>query len=84
MNESPDSPVPYRVSYSEAVQQKLSSLADEAIERGLGQEYLASLKEIDRLLRIYPQFGDPLADLKLIPSSFLLLTHLGFYFFGAQ
>ena len=69
MSESPDSPVPYRVSYSEAVQQKLSAFADEALDQGLGEPFLASLKEFDSRLRVYPQFGDPLADLKLTPSQ---------------
>jgi hypothetical protein len=69
VSESPASPIPYRVSYSEVVRQKLSAFADEALERGLGQEYLAGLKEFDRRLRIYPQFGDPLSDLNLKPAQ---------------
>ena len=30
---------------------------------GDGDEFLAALREFDRRLRVYPQFGDPLADL---------------------
>jgi hypothetical protein len=35
----------------------------------LAGEVLAALKEIDRRLHIYPQFGDPLRDLKLEPTK---------------
>jgi hypothetical protein len=59
----PDSPTPYRVSYSTAVQQRLRELAAVARERGDGEQYLAALREFDRRLRVYPQFGDPLIDL---------------------
>jgi len=58
-----DAPTPYRVSYSEAVQQRLKDLAAVARERGDGKEFLAALREFDRRLRLYPQFGDPLVDL---------------------
>jgi hypothetical protein len=37
----------------------LLSLADRARERGEGEAFLAALKELDRRLRLYPQFGDP-------------------------
>ena len=56
------------------VKQKLSSLADDALERGLGQQYLDGLKEIDKRLRIYPQFGEPLSDLLLKPSQLWIGT----------
>ena len=36
MNESPDSPVPYHVSYSETVRRELLSFADQARAHGLG------------------------------------------------
>jgi hypothetical protein len=42
----------------------LLSLADRARERGEGEAFLAALKELDRRLRLYPQFGDPLIDLR--------------------
>ena len=35
-----------------------------ARQRGDGEEFIATLKEIDRRLHIYPQFGEPLVDLK--------------------
>jgi hypothetical protein len=61
----PPAPVPYRVSYSELVRNELRSLLARARGRGLGQQVLAAVKEIDKRLRIYPQFGQPLQDLKL-------------------
>ena len=74
MSEESDSPVPYHVSYSGSVRQRLVSLSEQAIEHGLGVTYLASLEEVDRRLRIYPQFGEPLADLKLIPAQLWIGT----------
>lgn len=57
-------PTPYRVEYSERVRQRLLALADAARQRGDGEEFTAALKEFDRRLRIYPQFGEPLVDLR--------------------
>lgn len=62
-------PVPYRVEYSQSVRQRLLALADIARQRGDGEEFLATLKEFDRRLRIYPQFGEPLVDLKKEPGQ---------------
>ena len=56
-------PTPYRVSYSGRVRQRLKELAAVARARGDGEEFLAALREFDRRLRVYPQFGDPLVDL---------------------
>jgi hypothetical protein len=53
----------YRVVYSERVRQRLAALDREAEQRGDRAAFLAALKEFDRRLRIYPQFGDPLSDL---------------------
>ena len=36
---------------------------------GDGEEFIAALREFDRRLRIYPQFGDPLVDLKKEPGQ---------------
>jgi hypothetical protein len=55
--------VPYRVAYSERVRQRLATLAEEAGRRGDRETFAAALKEFDRRLRLYPQFGDPLMDL---------------------
>ena len=40
-----------------------------ARDRGDGEEYLAALREFDRRLRLYPQFGDPLSDLTNDPGQ---------------
>lgn len=60
---------PYRVDYSDRVRQRLLALADIARMRGDGEEFIAALKEFDRRLRIYPQFGEPLVDLKKEPGQ---------------
>ncbi len=60
---------PYQVIYSVRVQQHLLRLADEAAERGDGEEFVAALKEFHRRLCLYPQFGDPLVDLTQEPGQ---------------
>jgi len=55
----------YRVSYSDRVLQRLKALANEATQRGDGSQFTAALKEFDRLLGIYPQFGEPYLDLEI-------------------
>lgn len=62
-------PMPYRVEYSKQVRQRLLALADTARQRGDGEEFVAALKEFDRRLRIYPQFGEQLVDLKREPGQ---------------
>ena len=57
------SPPPYRVSYSERVRNALRDLAERAKARGRVRPFLEALREIDRRLRIYPQFGQPIRDL---------------------
>ncbi len=66
---TPPAPVPYRVSYSELVRNELRELIARAGARGLGRQVLTAVKEIDRRLRIYPQFGQPLRDLQLRPAQ---------------
>jgi hypothetical protein len=63
MSGTAEQPTPYAVSYSGRVRQRLLELADAARARGDGEAFLASLREFDRRLRVYPQFGDPLSDL---------------------
>lgn len=60
---------PYRVSYSKWVQARLLELADEARRRGDGPLYVAAVEEFHRRLCIYPQFGDPLLDLRDHPGQ---------------
>lgn len=62
-------PMPYRVEYSERVRQRLLALADIARQRRDAEEFLAALKKFDRLLHIYPQFGEPLVDLQKEPGQ---------------
>lgn len=59
-------PVPYRPVYSAAVKQRLREMFDEAFARGDGPALTAALKEFDRRLRIFPQFGDPQTDLDVV------------------
>lgn len=63
MSAASGEPAGYRVSYTGRAQERLVELAAVAKARGDGEEYLAALREFDRRLRVYPQFGDPLADL---------------------
>jgi hypothetical protein len=69
MSESSGSPEPYRVSYSEQVRIELRDLISRARGRGLAPQVLAAAREIDKRLHIYPQFGQPLRDLKLEPAQ---------------
>jgi len=47
------------------VRNELRQLLARAKNRGLGAEALAAVKEIDNRLHIFPQFGQPLRDLRL-------------------
>ncbi len=61
---NPGAPQPYRVSLTGRVFDKVRELAAVAVARGDGEAFLAALREFDRRLRVYPQFGDPLVDLR--------------------
>jgi hypothetical protein len=67
-------PDPYHVAYSERVRNGVRALIRIAKARGLGEEVLAALKEIDRRLQVYPQFGEPLCNLKLEPAQLWIGT----------
>jgi hypothetical protein len=54
---------PYHVSYSGRVRDALRNLLVRASGVGRGAVALAAVREIDRRLRIYPHFGEPLRDL---------------------
>lgn len=60
---SADAPQLYQVSVSSWVRERLLELADAARGRGDGVAFAAALREFDRRLQLYPQFGDPLMDL---------------------
>jgi hypothetical protein len=62
-------PVPYPVSYSGRVRDALKALVARARSLGLDQQVLAAVREIDRRLQIYPQFGQPLRDLSVEPAQ---------------
>ena len=68
MSEASNSPIRYRVSYSEFVRTELVKLLTRAQERGIEAQVRAAAREIDRRLHIFPQFGDLLADLSF-PSG---------------
>jgi hypothetical protein len=68
MSEPGRIPNPYRVVYSDRVRTDLVGLAARARGCGLGPQFVAAVKEIDRR-RIYPQFGQPLHNLKLEPAQ---------------
>ncbi len=69
MSSATPPPPPYRVKYSERVRQRLLALADIARQRGDGEAFVAALKEFHQRLCIYPQFGEPLVDLKKEPGQ---------------
>ena len=69
MSTSAPGPELYRVVYSERARQRLLGLADMARERGDGEAFLVALKEFDRRLALYPQFGEPLVDLTQEPGQ---------------
>src|SRR5438094_664931 len=55
----------YRVTYSERVRAGLWGLVARARARGEARQVLDAIREIDRRLQIYPQFGEPLSDLQI-------------------
>jgi len=64
VSEDADAPVPYQLSLTGRVADKLRELAAIARDRGDGEAFLTALREFHRRLRVYPQFGDPLIDLR--------------------
>jgi hypothetical protein len=55
----------YRVSYSGRVRDALKALVLRARSIGIAPQVLTAIREIDRRLQIYPQFGQPLRDLTI-------------------
>ena len=64
-----DAPNLYRVLYSKLVQAVLAEFTARAAEAGRRDSFLHSVKELDRLLGLYPQFGEPETDLKNEPGQ---------------
>ena len=54
---------------TQSVRDELRKLTARARDRGFGNEVLAAVKELDRRLHVYPQFGQPLQDLTLEPGQ---------------
>jgi hypothetical protein len=54
----------YRVVYSGYVRDQLKALLARASAINLRQEVAGAVRDIDARLRVYPQFGQPLQDLK--------------------
>src|SRR5262245_13162695 len=69
MSEPATSPDPYRDSYSEIVRAELRLLVARARELGRAAEVLTAVREFDRRLRLYPQFGEPLREYEIVPAK---------------
>jgi hypothetical protein len=69
VSETSNGSIRYQVVYSEFVRNELKKLIARAEERGLGSQVRAAVRDIDRYLHEYPQFGQPLRDLALESSQ---------------
>jgi hypothetical protein len=74
VSEASNAPIRYQVAYSEYVRNELKKLIARAEERGFGAQVRAAAAEIEQRLHIYPQFGDPLADLSLASGQIRMGT----------
>ena len=64
MSEPPPSAEPYRIDFAVVAVRALEGFRDRAIAAGRGRLFLDALKQVKRILRIYPQFGEPLRELR--------------------
>ncbi len=69
MTEAFGAPAPYQVSYSGLVRAAMRQLVARARLSGHAPEVIAAIKEIDRRLHIYPQFGEPKINLTYEPGQ---------------
>lgn len=69
MSDSEAGPPAYQVDYPVRVRERLRELTAIARSRGDGKEFLAALGEFDRRLKVYPQFGEQLYDLRAEPGQ---------------
>jgi hypothetical protein len=61
VSEQSQGPFQYKVVYSELVRTELRhSLIPRAKALGLGRQTLLALKELDHILHVYPEHGEPL------------------------
>lgn len=58
------SPQPYRIEMTGLVERELEALEDRAFAAGFGQQFSDAIDGIFRILRIYPQYGEILRELK--------------------
>lgn len=66
---SDNAPERYKVMYSEPVQAAFRELLVRATTAGQRAIILDAIKTLDRQLHLYPQFGEPLFDLKREPGQ---------------
>ncbi len=74
MSESSGNLIRYQVVYSEYVRNEMKKLIARAKERGLDGQVRAAVTEMDRVLHVFPQFGDPLVDLSFVPGQIRIVT----------
>jgi hypothetical protein len=67
-------PSPYRVVPSGRVAGEAKALIQRAIAAGRGEEVLTALKQLHRILSIYPQRGEPVRDLKTVAQTLYTLS----------
>ncbi len=64
MTEPTEAPLPYRVVYAEVARTVLREFGNTARAAGQSGEAVAALNQLDHRLHLFPQFGEPLMDLK--------------------
>jgi hypothetical protein len=72
VSEETPPPIPYQVIYSASARSALIDIAVRANQVGRGAEYAAVVAEMEQWLRIYPQFGEPIIDLKTDVGQILI------------
>lgn len=74
MSSPTSGPIPYLVSYSDLVRTELAALLARARAVGRERDVYDAVRAIDHVLRIYPQYGEPLRDLVRVPSRLMIAT----------
>jgi hypothetical protein len=69
MTDPPAGYTAYQLSYSGRVQDELAALIARANDRGNHSALISAARAIGSLLRVYPQFGQPLWDLTAEPGQ---------------
>jgi hypothetical protein len=67
-------PTTYHVVPSGRVNAAAKDLIRRAIAAGYGRQVIAALKELHRILAIYPQYGEPKRDLRSIGQTVYALS----------